>query len=78
VQSRDIPFVFDECLTRLCYNRISIVSAPLFSHLLTGAAHAEACALRRNMDSEFGLLWIPVGFLLIFLSVAALFLTVAA
>jgi hypothetical protein len=28
------------------------------------------------MDSEFGLLWIPVGFLLIFVSVAALFLTV--
>lgn len=30
------------------------------------------------MDNEFGLLWIPVGFLLIFASVAALFLTVAA
>jgi hypothetical protein len=29
------------------------------------------------MDSEFGLLWIPVGFLLIFLCVAALFLTVS-
>jgi hypothetical protein len=31
-----------------------------------------------RMDSEFGLLWIPVGFLLIFVSVAALFLTVTA
>jgi hypothetical protein len=30
-----------------------------------------------RMDSDFGLLWIPVGFLLIFVSVAALFLTVA-
>jgi hypothetical protein len=30
------------------------------------------------MDNEFGLLWIPVGFLLIFASVAALFLTVSA
>ena len=30
------------------------------------------------MDSEFGILWIPVGFLVIFLSFAALFLTVAA
>jgi hypothetical protein len=30
------------------------------------------------MDSEFGLLWIPVGFLVIFASVAALFLTIAA
>jgi len=30
------------------------------------------------MDSEFGLLWIVVGFLLIFASVAALFLTVTA
>jgi hypothetical protein len=30
------------------------------------------------MDSEFGLLWIPVGFLIIFATVAALFLTVAA
>lgn len=30
------------------------------------------------MDSEFGLLWIPVGFLFIFATVAALFLTVAA
>jgi hypothetical protein len=29
------------------------------------------------MDSDFGLLWIPVGFLVIFVSVAALFLTVA-
>lgn len=29
------------------------------------------------MDSDLGLLWIPVGFLLIFVSVAALFLTVA-
>ena len=29
------------------------------------------------MDSDFGLLWIPVGFLLIFVSVAALFLSVA-
>jgi hypothetical protein len=28
------------------------------------------------MDSEFGLLWIPVGLLLIFACVAALFLTV--
>jgi hypothetical protein len=28
------------------------------------------------MNSEFGLLWIPVGLLLIFVSVAALFLTV--
>jgi hypothetical protein len=30
------------------------------------------------MDSDFGLLWIPIGFLLIFACVAALFLTVAA
>jgi hypothetical protein len=30
------------------------------------------------MDSEFGLLWIPVGFIVIFLSVAALFLTITA
>jgi hypothetical protein len=30
------------------------------------------------MDSDFGLLWIPVGFAFIFLSVAALFLTVSA
>jgi hypothetical protein len=30
------------------------------------------------MDSEFGLLWIPVGFLIIFATVAALFLTVIA
>jgi hypothetical protein len=30
------------------------------------------------MDNEFGLLWIPIGFLMIFVSVAALFLTVAA
>jgi hypothetical protein len=30
------------------------------------------------MDNEFGLLWIPVGFLLIFVSVAALFLTIPA
>jgi hypothetical protein len=30
------------------------------------------------MDSDFGLLWIPVGFALIFLSVALLFLTVSA
>ena len=30
------------------------------------------------MDSEFGLLWIPVGFLVIFVSVAALFLTIPA
>ena len=30
------------------------------------------------MDSEFGLLWIPVGFLIIFATVAALFLTVTA
>jgi hypothetical protein len=30
------------------------------------------------MESEFGLLWIPVGFLLIFVTVAALFLTVSA
>jgi hypothetical protein len=30
------------------------------------------------MDNEFGLMWIPVGFLLIFVSVAALFLTVVA
>ena len=29
------------------------------------------------MDSDFGLLWIPVGFLVIFVSVAALFLSVA-
>jgi len=29
------------------------------------------------MDSDFGLLWIPVGFALIFLSVAVLFLTVS-
>jgi len=28
------------------------------------------------MDSDFGLLWIPAGFTLIFLSVAALFLTI--
>jgi hypothetical protein len=28
------------------------------------------------MDNEFGLLWIPIGFLVIFISVAALFLTV--
>jgi hypothetical protein len=32
----------------------------------------------RHMDSDFGLLWIPAGFALIFVSVAALFLTVAA
>jgi hypothetical protein len=32
----------------------------------------------RNMDSDFGLLWIPVGFAVIFLSVAVLFLTVSA
>ena len=32
----------------------------------------------RYMDSDFGLLWIPVGFALIFLSVAVLFLTVSA
>jgi hypothetical protein len=30
------------------------------------------------MESEFGILWIPVGFLLIFFCVAALFLTVIA
>lgn len=30
------------------------------------------------MDNEFGLLWIPVGFLVIFVSVAALFLTIPA
>jgi hypothetical protein len=30
------------------------------------------------MDSEFGLLWIPAGFVLIFASVAALFLTIPA
>jgi hypothetical protein len=30
------------------------------------------------MDNEFGLLWIPIGFLVIFLSVAALFLTIPA
>jgi hypothetical protein len=30
------------------------------------------------MESEFGILWIPVGFLLIFVCVAALFLTVIA
>ena len=30
------------------------------------------------MDSDFGLLWIPAGFVLIFVSVAALFLTVSA
>jgi hypothetical protein len=30
------------------------------------------------MESEFGLLWIPVGFLMIFAFVAVLFLTVAA
>jgi hypothetical protein len=30
------------------------------------------------MENEFGLLWIPVGFLLIFVSVAALFLTIPA
>jgi hypothetical protein len=30
------------------------------------------------MDNEFGLLWIPAGFLLIFVSVAALFLTIPA
>ena len=30
------------------------------------------------MDNEFGLLWIPVGFLLIFVSIAALFLTIPA
>ena len=28
------------------------------------------------MDNEFGLLWIPIGFLVIFVSVASLFLTV--
>lgn len=28
------------------------------------------------MESEFGILWIPVGFLVIFACVAALFLTV--
>jgi len=32
----------------------------------------------RHMDFDFGLLWIPAGFALIFVSVAALFLTVAA
>jgi hypothetical protein len=32
----------------------------------------------RHMDSDFGLLWIPAGFVLIFASVAALFLTVSA
>ena len=30
------------------------------------------------MDSDFGLLWIPVGFEFIFLSVYVLFLTVSA
>jgi hypothetical protein len=30
------------------------------------------------MDSEYGLLWIPVGFLVIFVSVAVLFLTIPA
>jgi hypothetical protein len=30
------------------------------------------------MDSDFGLMWIPAGFALIFLSVAALFLTIPA
>ncbi len=30
------------------------------------------------MESDFGLLWIPAGFVLIFLSVAVLFLTVSA
>jgi hypothetical protein len=30
------------------------------------------------MDNEFGLLWIPIGFLVIFISVAALFLTIPA
>ncbi len=30
------------------------------------------------MDNEFGLLWIPIGFLVIFISVAALFLTISA
>jgi len=30
------------------------------------------------MDSDFGLLWIPAGFMLILASVAALFLTVTA
>jgi hypothetical protein len=30
------------------------------------------------MDNEFGLLWIPVGFLMIFVYVAALFLTIPA
>jgi hypothetical protein len=31
-----------------------------------------------DMESDFGLLWIPAGFVLIFLSVAVLFLTVSA
>jgi hypothetical protein len=30
------------------------------------------------MDADFGLLWIPAGFLLILVSVAALFLTIPA
>ena len=30
------------------------------------------------MDSDFGLLWIPAGFALIFFSVAVLFLTISA
>jgi len=30
------------------------------------------------MENEFGLLWIPVGFMLIVVSIAALFLTVGA
>jgi len=30
------------------------------------------------MDSDFGLLWIPAGFALIFVSVAVLFLTISA
>ena len=30
------------------------------------------------MDNEFGLLWIPVGLLVIVVSVAALFLTIPA
>jgi hypothetical protein len=29
-----------------------------------------------HMDLDFGLLWIPAGFAFIFLSVAALFLTI--
>jgi hypothetical protein len=49
-------------------------AAPVYNWINT--SHISQSEYLNRMDNEFGLLWIPVGFLLIFVSVAALFLTV--